>query len=171
VPNVHLEIVDEQGAPCPPGQVGRVLVTLLNNWQFPMIRYAIGDLAEWAPPGPCACGLAWPRLRGLQGRQDDMLLTEDGTLITSVFIRHFVGVSHNWQIIREWQLEQVDRRRFIFRYVPAIRSGLHANLEAIRLSFRKALGEGIELEMREEKEIPRSPSGKIRWIVNSARRQ
>jgi phenylacetate-CoA ligase len=170
-PNARIEIVDAQGSPCPPGQTGRVLVTLLNNRQFPMIRYEIGDLAEWAPGGVCSCGLAWPRLQCLQGRQDDMLITEDGTLITSVFIRHFVGVSHNWQIIREWQLEQTERRRFVFRYVPAIRSGLHANLEAIRLSFRKALGEGIVLEMQETTEIPRSPSGKIRWIVNSVPRQ
>jgi phenylacetate-CoA ligase len=170
-PNVYVEIVDASDAPCAPGQTGRLLVTMLNNRQFPMIRYEIGDLAAWTPPGRCSCGLAWPRLQSLQGRQDDMLMTEDGTLITSVFIRHFVGVSHNWQIIREWQLEQTGRRRFIFRYVPAIRSGLHANLEAIRASFRRALGAGIELDMVEVTEIPRSPSGKIRWIINNVPRQ
>src|SRR6185503_4307806 len=80
-PNVFVEIVDELENACPPGKTGRLLVTLLNNPDFPMIRYQIGDMAEAADSDFCSCGLTWPRIKRLQGRADDMLTTEDGTLL------------------------------------------------------------------------------------------
>jgi phenylacetate-CoA ligase len=168
-PNVFLEVVDAQGASCPPGQTGRLLVTLLNNPSFPMIRYEIGDLAQWAEPGPCPCGLAWPRLQNLQGRADDMLLTEDGTWLTSVFVRHMVGVALNRQLLREWQLEQAGPRQFAFRYVPAREDGLAENLARLEETFRQALGQGVAIQMQRVGELPPLASGKIRWIVNRLR--
>ena len=44
---VLLEIVDGQGNACAIGQPGRVLVTSLLNYATPLIRYEIGDYAEW----------------------------------------------------------------------------------------------------------------------------
>lgn len=168
-PHVYVEIVDADGQPCGPGQTGRILVTLLNNLTFPMIRYEIGDMAIWAEDGLCACGSPFPRLQSLEGRNDEMLLTEDGTRLSSVFIRHFVGVSLNRQLIREWQFEQVDRKQFVFRYVPLREEGLGENLEALRSSFRAALGASAQIEMRGVAEISPSPTGKVRWIVNRCR--
>jgi phenylacetate-CoA ligase len=169
-PNVFLEVVDEQNRPCPPGQTGRVLVTLLNNHSFPLIRYENGDLAQWAAPGICPCGLAWPRLQGLEGRADDVLMTEEGTLITSVVVRHFVGVSLNRQLLREWQLEQVAPKQFIFRYVPLQTEGLAANLAQLQDGFRAVLGQGVTIGLESVTAIPLASSGKRRWIINSVKK-
>ena len=170
-PSVFAEVVDAQDQPCPPGQTGRLLITLLKNTVFPMIRYEVGDLAQWAAADPCPCGLAWPRLKSLEGRADDMLLTEDGTWLSSAFIRHFVGVSLNRQLIRQWQFEQVAERQFVFRYVPASCDGLPDNLAKIKASFHLALGQNVAIGLQQVSEIPLSPTGKIRWIVNSARKK
>jgi phenylacetate-CoA ligase len=40
-----VEVVDECGRPCGPGQEGDVLVTCLTNYTMPVIRYRIGDRA------------------------------------------------------------------------------------------------------------------------------
>jgi phenylacetate-CoA ligase len=168
-PNAWLEIVDEQEVATPPGVPGRLLVTLLNNRGFPMIRYEIGDLAAWAPPGNCPCGSPFPRIQQLCGRQDDQLTTEDGTAVTSVFVRHFVGVSLNRQLIREWQLEQQSRDEFVFRYIPLRHDGLTDNLEALRRSFESVFGRSPAFRFEEVTAIPPTPSGKIRWIVNRLR--
>lgn len=165
-PSVFVEVVDENGRPCPPGETGRLLITLLNNLSFPMIRYEIGDLGVWAEPTPCSCGLPFPRLASLQGRKDDMLITQDGTLLSSVFVRHFVGVSLNRQLIQEWQLEQTARDAFVFRYIPVKSDGLAENLAALQASFRKAFGVAAHLEFQSVQEIPPSPTGKTRWIIN-----
>jgi phenylacetate-CoA ligase len=169
-PNVHLEIVDETGHGCPPGKTGRVLVTLLNNTGFPMIRYEVGDMAAWAGSTRCTCGSSFPRLQSLQGREDDMLTTEDGTLVSSVFVRHFVGVSLNRQLIQEWQLEQSDRTRFVFRYIARQPEGLADNLSRLQASFRLAFGQSAVIEMLPVNEIPPTATGKVRWIVNRCRK-
>jgi phenylacetate-CoA ligase len=169
-PNVYVEVVDDVGAPCLPGVTGRILVTLLNNLSFPMIRYEIGDMGIWGEPSPCSCGLRFPRLASIEGRQDDMLVTEDGTLLSSAFVRHFIGVSLNRELIREWQFEQVAQGRFIFRYIPLNRAGLERNLAEIRRSFQEALGQSAQIQFDEVKEIPLSATGKVLWIVNRCRR-
>jgi phenylacetate-CoA ligase len=169
-PNVYLEIVDDRNIAVPPGEDGRVLVTLLNNLSFPMIRYEIGDIGKWASARVCPCGSAFPLLESIQGRQDDMLTTEDGTKQSSAFVRHFVGVSLNRQLIREWQLEQTGATTFVFRYRPEKQEGLAENLGRLRESFQLVFGRSAEVEMRQVEEIPLSPSGKVRWIINSFRR-
>ena len=95
-----------------------------------------------------------------------MLLTEDGTLLSSVFVRHFVGVSLNRQIIRQWQLEQTGRQEFTFRFVAERAEGLEDNLARLKDSFQLALGRGARIEMSRVPGIPPSPSGKQRWIIN-----
>jgi phenylacetate-CoA ligase len=148
-----------------------VLVTLLHNRSFPMVRYDIGDVAAWAEPASCPCGLPFPRLEGLLGRQDDLLVTEDGTLQTSVFVRHFVGVSLNRQLIREWQLEQTGRTQFVFRYLPRRAEGLEQNLREIQRSFQLVFGPSASIEMKAVESIPPSATGKVRWVVNSFRKR
>jgi len=45
----HAEILDEQGRPCAPGQLGRVGLTPLHNFALLLNRYAIGDYALGSP--------------------------------------------------------------------------------------------------------------------------
>jgi phenylacetate-CoA ligase len=166
-PNAFIEIVEDDDRDCPPGKPGRILVTLLNNLAFPMIRYEVGDLGVWSPNARCACGSPFPQIQSIQGRQDDMLSTADGTLQSSSFVRHFVGVSLNRQLIREWQMEQVGRTEFVFRYIPLKTAGLGENLEKLKASFQLVFGQSAQIEMHLVQEIPPTSTGKIRWIINS----
>jgi len=166
-PSVLVEVVDEHGNPCAPEVTGRLLVTMLRNRAFPMIRYEIGDLGSWASPGPCPCGLPFPRLATLEGRADDRLLAPDGTLLAPMFVRHFVGVSLNRDLIKEWQFEQRGLRQFVFRYVPLVTAPLHDHLEQVARSFRSVLGSDARIELDCVDTIPLSRSGKRRWVLNS----
>jgi len=51
-----VEVLDEQGRPCSPGERGRVVATPLNNFAMPLIRYDTGDSAEVGEPCPCGRG-------------------------------------------------------------------------------------------------------------------
>jgi phenylacetate-CoA ligase len=75
--NVLLEVVDDLGRPCAPGEVGRILVTCLNNFATPLIRYEIGDYAEIGDPCPCGRGL--PVLKRIMGRYRNLLTLPDGS--------------------------------------------------------------------------------------------
>lgn len=85
-PNVVLEIVDDAGQPCAPGQPGRVLVTALHSHALPLIRYEIGDMAQWGPA--CDCGLAYPVIGRLWGRQREFITLPDGTSHYVMVIAH-----------------------------------------------------------------------------------
>lgn len=73
---VLVEILDERGGPCGPGEAGRVVVTPLHNFAMPLVRYEIGDYAEVGPP--CACGRGLPALSRVAGRVRNMLVLADG---------------------------------------------------------------------------------------------
>jgi phenylacetate-CoA ligase len=75
-PATLVEIVDESGDPCPPGKPGRVLLTGMQSYSMPLIRYEIGDLAEWGEP--CDCGITLPVINKVWGRTRHMITTPDG---------------------------------------------------------------------------------------------
>lgn len=74
--SVLLEILDEQGSPCAPGEVGRVVLTPLHNFAMPLVRYEIGDYAEAG--APCGCGRGLPVLLHIAGRVRNMLVLANG---------------------------------------------------------------------------------------------
>ena len=47
--NLHVELVDDAGAPVAPGVEGNVIVTDLTNLGMPFVRYATGDRAVASP--------------------------------------------------------------------------------------------------------------------------
>lgn len=52
--SLFVEILGEDGAPCAPGRVGRLVITDMHNFASPLIRYEIGDYAEFGDA--CSCG-------------------------------------------------------------------------------------------------------------------
>src|SRR3546814_2899792 len=77
--NVLLEVVDDDGRPCRPGEIGRVLITSLHNFATPLIRYELGDYAEVG--APCACGRGLPVIRRIVGRQRNRLAPPERTTV------------------------------------------------------------------------------------------
>jgi len=65
--------------PVPDGEVGEVVVTILDP-EHPMLRLAVGDLTA-AMPGPSPCGRTNMRIRGWMGRADQT------TKVRGMFIR------------------------------------------------------------------------------------
>lgn len=79
--NVVVEIVTPgTGDPVEEGAVGEVLVTLLSNRDYPLIRFATGDLSAILP-GASPCGRTAPRIKGWMGRADQT------TKIRGMFVR------------------------------------------------------------------------------------
>ena len=68
--NVILEIVKPgTGKPLKDGEVGEVVVTVLNNYELPIIRFATGDLSAILE-GKCSTGRTNKRIKGWMGRAD-----------------------------------------------------------------------------------------------------
>jgi len=67
---VFLELVRPgTGDPVAPGEVGEVVVTLLFNADYPLVRFGTGDLSAILP-GTSPCGRTNLRIKGWMGRAD-----------------------------------------------------------------------------------------------------
>jgi phenylacetate-CoA ligase len=66
-----IEVVDEKGRPVREGETGRILITSLLKFAYPLIRYAVGDAGRIVE-GACACGRPARRFE-LLGRCDDLV--------------------------------------------------------------------------------------------------
>jgi phenylacetate-CoA ligase len=73
---VMVEVLDDGGLACAPGQIGRVVLTSLHNFATPLLRYDIGDYAEVGPL--CSCGRGLQVLRRIVGRVRNMLVLASG---------------------------------------------------------------------------------------------
>lgn len=69
-----IETVDPKtGEQVAEGERGELVVTTLDKWAFPLIRYRIGDLTI-VNNEPCECGRTHPRIMRILGRTDDMII-------------------------------------------------------------------------------------------------
>lgn len=76
----------KDGKPAKPGQVGEVVITDLNNYCMPLIRYRIGDYAIATDPlEQCSCGRGLPIIRDVQGREESIFEGSNGKYIPSSF--------------------------------------------------------------------------------------
>ena len=153
--SVLLEVLDEAGAPCKPGQAGCVVVTGLHNFAMPLLRYAVGDMAEVGAPCPCGRGL--PVLKRILGRVRNLLVYPDGRK-ASPLIRdfHTTGIPE----IRQFQIVQRTLRDIEIRVVVA--RPLTPDEEARVCGwFRERSGHPFAVSITYHDEIPRGPSGKF----------
>ncbi len=152
---VLLEVLDESGTPCGPGAVGRVVVTQLMNFAMPMIRYAVGDLAELG--APCPCGRALPVLKRIMGRTRDMIVFPDGRKAWAL-----IGEFNYTDIpaLRQFQVVQHAADDVEFKVV-AERSLTVEEEERLRGWFHQRCGHAFPVRFSYHREIPRSASGKF----------
>ncbi|MBU1694479.1 MAG: hypothetical protein KKC51_11015 [Verrucomicrobia bacterium] len=154
---VIVELLDEAGRPA---RAGRVVCTVLWRRAFPLIRYALDDMAEWADT-PCPCGRPYPLLRNLTGRAADLVELPDGTRISSVAVRAVVFEKPG---IEQYQFVQETRTRFLLRIVAG--SAFTAEVEGALLDeFRRQFSGALELQIVKVRDLRGTPGAKFSPMV------
>ena len=153
-----IEIVDDNGRPCPAGVMGEVVCTGLQNTLQPLIRYRIGDVARWSADQSCACSREMPIIEAFEGRFEDICRTPDGRQMLR-FDTVFKGVSN----IKEAQVVQEQLDRFVIRVVSTAGFG-EDDRATLVTNMRDHVG-NCRIDVEKVPEIPRSRSGKFRAVV------
>jgi len=112
--NLYVEVINEDGAPCRPGEIGRMVLSDLHNFTTPMIRYEIGDYAEVGEA--CAYGRGLPVLNRTAGRVRNMLTLPSGDKFWPSFPE---GEMMPIALIRQFQVIQHDLERVEAKLVTA----------------------------------------------------
>jgi len=174
LPMTHvLEIVNSNGETCPPGRVGEVLVTSLENFTMPFIRYKIGDLAVMSNE-TCPCGRGTPMLRSIEGRSTSIFINQRGEIISPEYFIHLIGVVLNKNgLIRKFQVVQEQVSVVIVRLVVTTRDTniLHRLFAEIKGKIQLVMGEDTIVEFELVDDIPPSPSGKFLYTISKVKHE
>ncbi len=143
---------------------GATIVTDLDNFAMPYIRYMNGDEVEISDE-ICGCGRESQLIKGIKGRVVDYLYGLEGQKLHSSYIWDMVfstgiGPKINMQ---KFQVHQVSKEKIIFRLVS----------DPIPMEDRKILAGllhdklgNIEIEFVNQPDIANSASGKFRPVLN-----
>lgn len=154
-PRVIMEIVDDDGQPVAPGEIGEVVVTNLDNAALPFIRYLTGDRARLALETRPS-GHAGMRVASIEGRDVDRVLDHAGrsasfwTLGTSAFWAQPPVADH----VSRWQIVERAPGDFLVRLEPTANGLTDTTRTAVHDFLADRLGPvgltidtvGVELE-------------------------
>lgn len=150
---ILLELLDDEGRPVSPGEPGRVVLTTLDNRAMPLLRYAIGDLAVEAAPGPCPCGQRGRRLARVLGRVMESFVLGGRTVSPWAAVARMREVPG----LGAFQLLQTGPRRVEAR----VRWRGRPSPEAVVAILRESLDPGLEVEVVATDRFLRLASGKL----------
>ena len=159
--NVLVEVLDDAGQPCGPGQFGKVVLTTLQNFAMPLVRYDIEDYAEVGQPCPCGRGL--PVLKRILGRQRNLLVMPGGERRWPVFVSDDgtddLPPFFQFQVVQR-SLHELD--------LNVVRPGEFTADEyaLVERHFHKVLGYPFKLTVNCVASIPRNPSGKFEDFIS-----
>ena len=151
----------EVDSPNPWTEPGELLVTQLNNYAMPFIRYRIGDIGRLSDE-VCPCGNQLPILGELLGRSTATFRTKSGALIHGgYFTQQFYSLTG----VSQFQLIQETLERCTLKLV--INSAWRdATRHHIIQKIREALGAEVTVNVEFVADIPLPSSGKREFTIS-----
>lgn len=162
--NVFVEIVDDDGNEVEDGEIGNVIVTNLNGYAMPLIRYKIGDLGIKMARNnyPTHRELQLPVIQKIIGRDTDIVKTPSGNFLV---VHSFTGIFEHIPEIKQFCVIQKELSGIEIQYITD--KGFNNDiLESIKVQILKSLNEPFEIKFEEVKEIRPTKSGKPQLIVS-----
>ena len=152
-----VEVLDSGGKEVSRGGIGEIVGTSFWNYATPFIRYQTSDRAMKNGWGCEECGRQFLILDSIEGRLQEMIVTETGRYITMTAINMHSDVFDN---VRQFQFYQDTRGKVVFR---VLRKDTYTkdDTEKIERELKKKLGDDMLLEISFVDEIPRTRQGKL----------
>jgi phenylacetate-CoA ligase len=163
-PNVYLEILDDNNNEVDDGEVGRVIVTKLDGWAMPLIRYDTGDLAVKLPRDeyPISRKYNFPLLKKVIGRNTDVIRTPEGK---NLIVHTFTGIFEFYEQIKQFRVIQTNINEITIEYIPSVNFDVSI-LEHIEKDFKIKTKSIIGIKWISVNQIPSTKSGKPQLIKN-----
>jgi phenylacetate-CoA ligase len=159
IESIVVNIENKEKVPGNENEIGDVIVTDLNNYSMPIIRYEIGDRA-YIKDKKCDCKRGLPLLSQVKGRKLEYIVGPEGRRINSVFVYYlFKGLESIQKDVRQYQLIQEKRDYYKIKIISknAIREKSKKYLES---TLKKYIANDIVVKVYAVKSIEPGKSGK-----------
>lgn len=138
------------------GELGRIVVTDLYNYAFPMIRYENGD-----------CGILECTVDGevylskIYGRKMDLVYSTDGTPIAPMTLARILK---NIEGIKQWQFIQKASNHYCVKIIPTLEKSTDTT-RTIEQEIREYFGKDAKIVVEYVMDIPVLKSGKRKSVI------
>jgi len=155
------EILTKDNQPASTGEPGRIVATGLHNFGMPLIRYQTSDITS-INREKCSCGRSFPLMKDVATKDEDIITTKDGRLISSSILTHPFKPMHN---VAESQIIQEDRDCI---RIKIVKHPTYKDKDTIYLlnEFQKRVGSDMKIEVEFVDSIPRTKAGKFKWVIS-----
>jgi len=155
-----LEVIDDAGERVAPGGTGTLVGTGFMNRAMPFLRYMTDDRATLVAE-PCACGRAYPRLRGIEGRWHGERLFGDGGRVFSMTALN----THSavFDRVARFRIRQERAGEATVFVVPGAGYG-EADRRAVKNEYDMRAGGTVRFTVVEVDELPLTGRGKFKFI-------
>ncbi len=154
----HLELLSPQQT-IDGDYSGRLLASSFHNDGFPFIRYEIGDTATFTST-PCTCGLQSQVIKEIEGRNEDYVVTPEGTKIM-----RFDYIFKDATSIRECQVVQREPNSIVLRIVR--RNDYSEKAEKSLLQeIKEKISPTLQVSFEYVDTIPRTKAGKFKAVLS-----
>jgi len=167
VDHVLLEFLRADGSAADEDETAEIVVTSLNNFAMPLIRYRVGDLGSFSSD-KCPCGINLPVMTLQAGKAVDLITTSARSAISAHLLDYInlYLMKHGIRGIKQFFVEQTSRDAFVLSIVqdtPFDERSVQVFVE----KMKGYLGEHIEVNTKFVESIPLQPSGKRRYFKKS----
>jgi phenylacetate-CoA ligase len=158
---VYVEVLNKEGKGCKPGEQGEVLVTDLDNYGMPLIRYRIGDYATWAYADTNnSSGFPFPILASVDGRTLDVVRCIGGNRIGGTY---WTLLLRSRPGLRRFQVIQDKPDKITVLYERETDSNI--DFDYFRSEIAKTCGPEMHTEFIETSRFEHEPGSKFRLVI------
>jgi len=146
--NADFLVVESMEKPHLPPDLGQVVITTLEAFAMPLIRYQIGDLCSPLRTG-CPCGCPFPLVDRLAGREGDLIRLPSGRLLPA----HSLDIIlRDVDDLQQYLVIQEAEDHLVILLAPGLRLRPET-LEAVREEVPHLLREPVRVEVEPRNEI------------------
>ena len=160
---VYVECVDDNNKPVPLNTLGKLLLTDLHNFAFPLIRYEIGDYGRLLSR-ECTCGLPLPLMDNVKGRREAVIKTPSGNQLNGDFLATVFDDFPD--CIRAYQFLQAKDYSVQLYYIPMQGKDVEAIIAKVIDVMQKNTNGAIKISSKRVKSITKV-SGKVPMVLSN----
>ena len=140
-------------------EMNKVVVTNLNNYCMPLIRYEVGDLAKGIVEEKCDCGRLLSRIDKINGRVNENIVLNNGKILNGEYFEFLFYENYS---INKFQVIYFKKSNILKIFLDSDQEDIHIKKYLCDTITGHYNIENIEIKFT--KKFDKTPQGKFKFV-------